>query len=105
MANNDEMDKIQEWQQHQHNPYYWVNKFSPLFPPRRTVGFWILSLIDVLLIVPAFLAFCWLYFSERTTAHLGLVIIFGAFTVLVTLRAIRLRPYFNGRKSQVEMEE
>ena len=105
MADNDEMDKIQEWQEHQHNPYYWVNKFSPLFPPKRTLGFWILCLLDVFLIVPAFLAFCWLYSSERTTRHLLLVVMFGMFAMLVILRAIRLRPDFNRRRSQAEIDE
>jgi len=105
MRNKDEMDKFQEWQDHQYNPYYWVNKFSPFFPPKRTLGFWILSLIDVFLIIPAFFAFCWLYFSEGNNEYLPIVVSFGVISVVVTLRAIRLMPDFHKRKSQVEVEE
>ena len=105
MADKDEMDKIQEWQQHQYNPYYWVNKFSPLFPHKRTLGFWILSLIDFFLIIPAFLVFCWLYFSERNNDYLPMVAVLAVFSVVVTLRAIRLRPDFKKSKSQTETDE
>ena len=105
MRENDEMDKIQEWQEHQYNPLYWVNKFSPLFPPKRTRGFWITSLIGLALNLPIFLTFCWTYFAERNSESLPFVLIFGALSVIMTLLAIRLRPDFNRRKSQTQIEE
>jgi hypothetical protein len=105
MRDQDEMDKIQEWQEHQYNPFYWVNKFSPLFPPKRTLGFWIISLLDLFLILPAFTTFCWMYFTERNSEYLPFVLILGVLSVILTLRAIRLRPDFHKGKSQTEMEE
>ncbi len=105
MRDQDEMNRIEEWQEHQYNPFYWVDKFSPLFPPTRTRGFWITSLIGLLLSLPAFLAFCWSYFAERNSEALPFVLIFGTLGVVMTLLAIRLRPDFNKRKSQTEVEE
>jgi hypothetical protein len=105
MRDNDEMDKIQEWQDHQYNPFYWVNKFSPLFPPKRTLSFWILSLIELFLSILAFLMFCWIYFVGGYNEFLPIVVIFGALSVVMTLRAIRLKPNFNRGKSQAQIEE
>jgi len=105
MRDKEEKDQIKEWQEHQYNPFYWVNKFSPLFPPERTRGFWITSLIGLFLNIPVFLAFCWLYFADRNSGSLPLVLIFGALSVILTLLAIRLRPDFDHGKSQTEIEE
>lgn len=105
MRDNDEIEKIQEWQEHQYSPLYWVNKFSPLFPPKRTRGFWITSLIGLFVILPAFLAFCWSYFAEGNSGSLPLMLIFGALSLIMTLLAIRLRPDFHREKVQTEVKE
>ena len=105
MRDNDDMDKIKEWQEHQHSPLYWVDKFSPLFPPKRTRGFWITSLIGLFLFLPAFLAFCWSYFGDKNSESLPYVLIFGALSVIMTLLTIRLKPDFHKGKSQTEVEE
>jgi hypothetical protein len=105
MRDNDELDKIQEWQEHQYSPFYWVNRFSPLFPPKRTLGFWITSLIGLFLFLPGFLAFGWSYFAERNSEALPFVLIFGALSLVMILLSIRLRPDFNKKKSQAEAQE
>jgi hypothetical protein len=105
MRDNDEMDKIEEWQEHQYNPFYWVDKFSPLFPPKRTRGFWITSLIGLFLSLPPFLAFCWSYFVDSNSKSLAFMLIFGTSSIVMTLLAIRLRPDFNQKKSQTEVKE
>ena len=105
MRDNDEIDKIEEWQEHQYNPFYWVDKVSPLFPPKRTRGFWITSLIGLFLSLPPFLAFCWSYFADRNNASLPWMLVFGAFSVILILLVIRFRPDFNQGKSQTEAEE
>jgi hypothetical protein len=105
MQNTDETDKIEEWQEHQYNPLYWVDRFSPLFPPKRTRGGWITSLIGLFLNLPAFLAFCWSYFTDGNGESLPWMLIFGALSVILTLLAIRLRPDFAQGKSQMEIEE
>ena len=105
MRDNDEMDQIQEWQEHQYSPLYWVDKFSPLFPPRRTRGFWITSLIGLFLFLPAFLAFCWSYFSDSNSGSLPFVLIFGALSVIMVLLTIRLRPDFDKGRNQAEKQE
>ncbi len=105
MQNTDEIDKIEEWQEHQYSPLYWVDKFSPLFPPKRTKGFWITSLIGLFLNIPVFLAVCWSYFAEGNSGSLPFVLIFGALSVILTLLAIRLKPDSHARKSQTEVDE
>jgi hypothetical protein len=105
MRDNDEMNKIEEWQAHQYNPLYWVDKFSPLFPPKRTRGFSITSLMGLFLNIPVFLAFCWSYFAEGNSASLPFVLIFGALSIILTLLPIRLRPEFKQESSQTEVVE
>ena len=105
MRDNDEIDKIEEWQEHQYNPFYWVDKVSPLFPPKRTRGFWITSLIGLFLSLPPFLAFCWSYFADSNPQSLPFMLIFGASSIVMTLLAIRLRPDVHGGKRQTEGEE
>jgi hypothetical protein len=105
MQNNDEIEKIQEWQEHQHSPLYWVNKVTPLFPPRRTRGFWITSLIGLFLFLPGFVAFCWSYFADGNRGSLPLMLIFGALSLIMILLTIRLRPDFHTEKRQTEVEE
>lgn len=105
MRDNDEMEKIQEWQEHQYNPFYWVNRFSPLFPPERTRGGWITSLIGLFLNLPAFLAFCWSYFADKNSASLPWMLIFGTLSVIMVLLAIRLKPVLGQGKSKTEVEE
>jgi hypothetical protein len=82
-----------------------VNKFSPLFPPKRTRGFWITSLIGLLLVLPAFLAFCWSYLADGNSESLPFVLIFGALSLVMTLLAIRLRPDFNQGKSPTQIKQ
>jgi hypothetical protein len=105
MRDNNEMDKIQEWQEHQYNPFYWVNRISPLFPPKKTLGSWITNLLGLFLSLPAFLAFGWSYFAERNIESLLLALIFGTLSLVMTLLTIRLRPGFNKKKSQIEAKE
>ena len=105
MRDNDELEKNQEWQDHQYNPIYWVNKFSPLFPPKRTRGVWFTSLIGLFLSLPGFLAFCWSYFADGNSGSLPLMLIFGALSLIMILLTIRLRPDFHKGKRQTEGEE
>src|SRR5512144_3170934 len=105
MRDNDEINQIQEWQEHQYNPFYWINKYSPLFPPKRTRGFWITSLIGSFLNLPVFVAVCWSYFADKNSESLQFVLIFGALSAILTLLAIRLRPNSNRGNSQTEVEE
>ena len=105
MRDNDEIEKMHEWQEHQHSPLYWVDKFSPLFPPRRTRGAWITSLIGLFLTIPGFLAFCWSYFADGNGESLPLMLIFGALSLIMILLTIRLRPDFHKGKRPTEVEE
>lgn len=105
MRDNDEIEKIQEWQEHQHSPLYWVNKFSPLFPPKRTRGFWITSWIGLFLFLPGFLTFCWSYFADGNSGSLPHMLIFGALSLIMILLTIRLRPDSNHGNNQTQIED
>jgi hypothetical protein len=104
MANKNEIDGLEEWREHQLNPGYWVNKIPP-FLPKRTKGFWILSLIDFFLIIPAFLFSLWMYLSEGSQVYVPLLWILGIGSVVVTLRTINLKPEPPKGKTQIEIEE
>jgi hypothetical protein len=90
----DPIEELNEWQEHQYNSGYWVNRFSPFFPPRRTAIRWLLDWIDVILLPPTFLAFCWLYWTEREPFNLILLLIVGFFMLVGFLRLWNLRPDF-----------
>jgi len=104
MANKNEIDNLEEWREHQLNPGYWINKIPP-FLPKRSKGFWIISLIDFFLLVPAFLFSLWMYLSENDKSLIPLVLISGVGSVIATLRAMRLKPESPKGKSQLEIEE
>jgi len=104
MKDNDGLDKIKEWQDHQYNSGYWVNKFSPEFPPKRSKGFWLLSLIDVFVFIPVVIFSLIVYFIEGNNVYLYLAGLFGVFSFLATLRAIRLKP-LPKTKSQLEIDK
>ena len=105
MRDNGEMKKIREWQEHQYNPFYWVDRFSPLFPPKRTRGSWITNLTGLFIILPGFLAFCWSYFADKNSGSLPFVVIFGGLSLVMVLLAIRLRPDLHQGKSQMETQK
>lgn len=104
MRDNNEIEKIQEWNEHQYSPLYWVNKFSPLFPPMRTRGFWITSWIGLFLFLPGFLAFSWSYFADGDRGSLPHLLIFGALSLIMILLTIRLRPDFHEGKRQTDVK-
>jgi hypothetical protein len=89
---DDPFSKLREHQDHQYNPGYWVNRLPFGFPPKRTKGFWILSLIDAFFLIPAFFLMLWLYLTEWTTTLLIPLIILGVGAVLAYLRADSLKP-------------
>ena len=75
-----------------YNPGYWVNRIPFGFPPKPSRGFYILAIIDVVLMIPAFILLLWLYVSEPKPTLLFMVISYGAFAMLALLRLRRLRP-------------
>lgn len=100
-----QFSQFNEWQDHQYNPGYWINRFTPYFPPRRSKGFWIIALIDFFVIVPTFFVMSFIYlFVEQTNQLLGGTILLGVFSIIVILRAINLKPPEMGR-TQEELDE
>jgi hypothetical protein len=98
-----EIDGLEEWREHQLNPGYWVNKLPP-FLTKRSKGFWIISLIDFFLIVPAFLFTLWMDLSDGNHIYDPLLWILGIASIVATLRAIRLKPDAPKGKSQIEID-
>ncbi len=101
----DPISELNEWQEHQYNPGYWINR-PPFFPPKRTKGWWILSLIDVFLVVPAFFIIAGIYFFvEQNKLFLVPLVILGLFSILLLRRALIFKPYKPGTPHQAEIEE
>jgi len=107
MKNKDisEIDNLAEWRDHQLNPGYWVNRIPPWLPRRKTIGFWILSLIDFFLIIPAFLFAVWRYLVESNPSYVPLVWILGIGSVFATVRAYYMKPDLNPPQPQPEVDE
>jgi hypothetical protein len=104
MKESDEVDKLIEWQEHQNNPGYWINHRPFFEPPKRSPGFFIVGLIDVILLVPTFLFTLMVFLQTRSRDIIYLLIALGVFSVLAVLRAIRLRPLEKVEKSQTELD-
>ena len=95
----DDIQMLNEWQEHQLNPGYWVNRFSIFFPAKRTVGLWIIALIEFFMIVPTFIISSLIYlFIDRDPSYVPLIVILGFFSIFATLRAFRLKPDFEEKQ-------
>ena len=98
----DPIEDLNEWQEHMYNPGHWVNRFPPHFPPKPSIGFWILSMIDVILIVPAFILLTIQHvFGKKMPGGPILIGFYGIFSLFSILRAIRLKP---GKKDSIPQE-
>lgn len=104
MKESDEVDKLIEWQEHQNNPGHWINHRPFFEPPKRSPGFFIVGLIDVILLVPTFLFTLVVFILTRSRDILFLLIVLGVSSVLAVLRAIRLRPLEKDEMSRVELD-
>ena len=101
----DQITQFNEWQDHQYNPGYWVNRLPPYFPPGRSIGFWIIALIDMLVIVPAFFFMSYIhFFVEKDPGRVIVIGILGAFSILMILRSLRLKPPEN-QMTQAKRDE
>jgi hypothetical protein len=91
--NRDPIEELNEWQEHQYNPGYWVNRFSPRLPPRKTKGIWILEIISLVWIVIGFIAAVIAYFVAGPLPVIKFSLwLFGIFTILALIRARNLKP-------------
>ena len=73
--------ELLEWEQHMYTPGYYINRFSPFFPPKPSIYTWILTLIDFVLLVPAAIAMTWLAIVE----HSVILAVLAAITILLVV--------------------
>ena len=73
--------ELLEWEQHMYTPGYYINRFSPFFPPKPSIYTWILTLIDFVLLVPAAIAMTWLAIVERSV----ILAVLAAITILLVV--------------------
>jgi hypothetical protein len=101
---DDPIADLREWGEHQYNPGYWINRFSPFFPPKRTKHYWFLAIIDVVFIIPFTLALLVLYINKHDPDLLIPLLLCLFLSVVSTLQLIRLRP-LKRVKSQMILKE
>ena len=103
----DEFEKLNEWQDHQYNPGYWVNRIPFAYPPKRSRGIFLIYLIQAVLIVPAFFIFLVAYILDNNqTVFLFMTWFTGFFSVILILLLIRYRPLPTSRiRTQEEQDE
>ena len=105
MRNKNEIDELEEWHEHQLNPGYWINKVHPFLLPKRTLSYWLLSILSFVIIIPAFLFSIWLFMSDQSIYSLFIMGVSGIFSVVAILYVIRFKPIFNPEESQTEIEK
>jgi hypothetical protein len=96
--NTDPIEDLREWEEHMYNSGYWVNRFTPFFPPKRSIHMWILALIDLFLVVPGAILI-WFYVLDENEFSIDFIIVLSILTlfgIMAILRAIRLRPENEG---------
>lgn len=103
----DDIADLNEWQEHQYNTGYWINKLQPGFPPKRSKGYFIFGLIHVIFFAPAFtFMLIDITFNSRPSNHLIATIILGAFSLLMVAFTIRMRPLKRDKvRTQAELDE
>ena len=67
----DAIKELLEWEQHMYTPGYYVNRFSPFFPPKPSIYTWILTLIDFFLSLIAATAMTWLRLLSARSSWLS----------------------------------
>lgn len=78
-----------------YTPGYWVNRIPPFFPPCRTFQFWLLTLLDVVILGPSFLITLYVHFFVEPFKNGGLLLGYlGLAALLSGIRAYTLRPNF-----------
>ena len=96
----DPIEELNEWQEHQYNPGYWVNRFSPEFPPKKSLGFWLIDLFQFLFFGFWFIIVVIVMILDDPK-YFPLLIILGVGEVYLALRLIRLKP---DRKQRTQEE-
>jgi hypothetical protein len=89
---DDGIQKLIEWEEHQYNSGYWINRFSPFFPQKRIKFNWILSLVDFYLIIPAFILFLIVFIQTNEKILIAPLILLGVFSIIVVLRKQYFTP-------------
>jgi hypothetical protein len=100
----DPIRDMQEWQEHQYNPGYWINRFRPWFPLRRSYVWAILLLVQAGMGIAAFLAMCWSYYKSNFDADMIVPVcvmgLYGAVTLVGGLRLWPRRAHTANRRSR-----
>jgi len=86
--------EFNEWQEHQYNPYYWVNRFSDsFFKRKRSKGALWIILFELLIYLMAFFAVFYVYLLlGRPPGLLILLGILGVPCILLILHAFYVKP-------------
>lgn len=92
---DDGIQELIEWEEHQYNKGYWINRFTPFFPPKRTKGNWILSLITLFMFVLLFIVSIFSYFQAYDLQSIAFIIVTGLFSFAAIIQVRNLKPINN----------
>jgi hypothetical protein len=102
--NLDPIDGLNEWQEHMYNPGYWINRFSPFFPPRRGRLAGCNSLISLAIVLPIFIILIYVAITRRELVIIFTTLIVGLLVLTYSIWLYRFWPRRNP-KSQVEIRD
>lgn len=90
--NVDPIQELNEWQEHMYNPGYWINRFSPFFPPKRGRLTAYTSLINLVVMLPMFVVVSYFAITMRNLGGFFLALILGAMTLSSLVMLVRFWP-------------
>lgn len=89
---NDPIEDLKEWQEHQYNLPYWINRNTPFFPPKRGWGMFLFEFIQYLLMLAGFILIAIANYYERDNKFIAVLVILGVFLIMATLRMLKFKP-------------
>ena len=105
MQKRNDIRQLEEWQEHQYNTGYWLNRFSPDFPPKPGGVTWFIAIIEGVVFLAGIIFCLIVYFVDHNLGGLFLAGLISVFMLRELIVAIRFRPRPKPDKSQAELEE
>ncbi len=104
MTEQDEIEKLKEWQDHQFNSGYWVGRLPYNHPLKRSLKVYVIVLIEFIFMLIGSGVLWLAYLLERDLRTLIAAIFSIIFTVVTYLTAKRVKPLKNEEPDPEEIE-
>ncbi len=104
MTEQDEIEKLKEWQEHQFNSGYWVGRLPQDFPLKRSWKTYIIVLIQFIFILVGTGVLILAYILTRDLNTLIAALFLIGLTAVTYLLVKRVKPLKDGKPGQERIE-